>query len=98
MNDIVCLKLITGEEVVAEIVERSNAEDGNTTIQNPVSVVAANGQAGFAPWFPIAKKKEPISIPNRMIIAVASADDGVVDAYSSVFGKIVTPSPQIITG
>lgn len=95
MNDVFVLKLINGDEIIAEV----NNEGGIYVIKNPVALaVDGSGKVGFAPWFPISKKGNEINIDADKVIAISEPATEIRDAYASMFGKIVTPEPQIITG
>jgi hypothetical protein len=90
-------KLITGEEIVAEIVQ----DNGDVLyIKNPLASVLQRGQngpqLGFMPWLAFAEG--PIKIKNEHIISVVDLDNEIKNQYNSIFGSgIMTPTKQLIT-
>ncbi len=91
-------KLITGEEIVAEIVQDNG---DNFVIKNPLSSVLQRGQngpqLGFMPWLAFATGTIEIRLPH--VIAVVELDNEVKNQYNTIFGSgIVTPPNQLITG
>jgi len=83
-NDIVTLKLLTGEEVIACF---ENEKDGEITISKPL-VIAANGEGmGLIPWVMSAM---PTSMPiaaNAIIASMPTADD-VAKQYTEITSSI----------
>ena len=102
--DIVVLKLITGEEILAELVVMNG--DDRTVVRNPVSIAivrGSNGQpnVGFAP-FPLhaeQKKDSNFFFKNSSIAYTYTPAEDFINNYNQVFGSgIVVPSKQLITG
>jgi hypothetical protein len=98
MSRIVGLKLVTGEELVAELVVDS---DDYIFINNPLAAVLQRGQngpqLGFMPWMPFAEGQ--IKIKLDKLVALVEVDNEIKNQYNTIFGTgIVTPSKQLITG
>lgn len=101
--EIIVLKLISNEEVLAEL---KSQDDKEFVLRNPVGVAIVRGSTGqpsvgFAP-FPLhaeQKSETIISIDkSKVIYHYAPAEDFVTN-YNQIFGSgIVLPSKQLITG
>jgi hypothetical protein len=93
MIDVKLLRIITGEEVIAEVV----TEDENTiTIKNGLVVLPSAQNVGFAPWATVIDKEEPdIQLSRDFIVYVVNVDSSVKNKYNQIFGsKLVTPDEK----
>jgi hypothetical protein len=93
MIDVKLLRIITGEEVIAEVV----TEDENTiTIKNGLVVLPSAQNVGFAPWATVIDKEEPdIKLSRDFIVYVVNVDSSVKNKYNQIFGsKLVTPDEK----
>jgi len=61
MKDVKLIRLITGEEIIAEVLDWKN---GILTIQNALVVIPQQGQVGFAPWATVIN----IVLPEKQLI------------------------------
>jgi len=91
-------KLITGEEIVAEVV--SETED-SVSLKNCVASVlqpSRDGRLsfGFVPFG--AMVDGDITIKKDKLLFTAAASDDLKNSYNSMFGGIVTPPKTLITG
>ena len=99
MAELKAFKLASGEEIVAEVVER---DDTYTTIKNPLGCVMQRGQdghpvMGFVPWMQAADS--PFLVKNHMIVIESEVAFEVKNGYNQIFGSgIVVPPKQLITG
>lgn len=99
MAELKAFKLASGEEIVAEIIER---DEVHTTIKNPLGCVMQRAQdghpvMGFVPWMQAADS--PFPIKNQMIVIEAEVASDVKNGYNQIFGTgIVVPPKQLITG
>ena len=101
MSEVKALKLVSGEELVAEIVENT---ENNVTVKNPVATVLQQSRSsegslatGFVPWFHAAQG--PFKINRDKIVCIAEVADEVKNGYNQIFGAgIVVPPQQLITG
>jgi len=93
MIDVKLLRIITGEEVVAELL--SETED-TITVQNGLVVLPTNTGVGFAPWATVISKENPeLTVSKKHIVYVAEVQDDVAQKYNEMFGsKLVTPTPK----
>ena len=101
MNNIRCIKLITGEEVIADI--SFNKTDKIYSLRNPFQIIIVPGrssndtQFGVIP-FPlmIKDKNEVLKISlDHVIYEYEPADDFVSHYYTSTSG-IVTPKTSLL--
>jgi hypothetical protein len=98
MSKLVALKLLSGEELVVEIIAETETE---ITFKNPVSCGlrnTPNGPAlGFLPW--MQASNGPFNIKLDKIVCVAEVAEEVKTGYNQIYGAgIVVPTQQLITG
>lgn len=91
-------KLVTAEEVLGEVVSET---EKFLTLKNPVVVALQRTEdgrmgIGFLPFMPYVS--EPVKIPLEKVVVLEEVDDNMKNQYNSVFGGIVTPPKQLITG
>ena len=93
------LKLVSSEEVLGEVVSETKT---SITLKNIVSVAVQQTEKGpalgFLPFMPYLPKKVEIDFDKKHVILVNEVDEQMENQYNSVFGGIVKPSKQIITG
>lgn len=98
---VVALKLTSSEEVVGEVVE--SVEGSHYIVKNPVVVAIQQGPdgraaLGFLPFMPYTSKEGGFKFHTNHVILVKEVDDQMKNQYNSVFGGIVVPPKQLITG
>lgn len=95
MKDVKLIRLITGEEIIAEVLDWKN---GVLTIQNALVVIPQQGQVGFAPWATVIHPDMPeIGLDMKHVIYSVAVADPVVKQYNEIFGSnIVLPDKQLI--
>ena len=93
MIDVKLLRIVTGEEVVAEVLSET---DDTITVQNGLVVLPTNTGVGFAPWATVISKDEPeITVKKNHVVYVAAVQEDVANKYNEMFGsKLVTPQPK----
>ena len=94
------IKLVSGEELVVEIVLETEEK---IEFKNPVAAVLQRSQStggaalGFMPWMHSADG--PFKIEKINIICIAEVAEEVKNGYNQIFGAgIVVPPKQLITG
>ena len=88
------LRISTGEELVAEIVEENAA---SVTIKNGLVCVPQQSSVGFIPWASVVDKLNPeITVSKQFIVYIAEVDSTVKNKYSEMFGGITTPEKKLI--
>ena len=95
MKDVKLIRLITGEEIIAEVLDWKN---GVLTIQNALVVIPQQGQVGFAPWATVIHPEMPeIGLDMKHVIYSVEVAEPVVKQYNEIFGSnIVLPEKQLI--
>lgn len=96
MSNVKCVRLITGEDVIAEY----SVSNGVVTLENAlrVSMVGgSNGQPnfGFMP-FPLVSNDKKVEIPEDKIVFICDPAEEFLSQYNSVFSNIITPSQGLI--
>ena len=75
MIDVKLLRIVTGEEVIAEFL--SETED-SITVQNGLVVLPTNSGVGFAPWATVISQDKPeITMSKKHIVYVAEVQEDV---------------------
>lgn len=90
MINVKLFRIITGEEVVAEVVSETET---TMTVQNGIVALPTNTGVGFAPWATVISKEKPeITISREHIVYVAEVQEDVAKKYNEMFGsKLITP-------
>ena len=98
MSNIKCVKLITGEDIIADY---SISDDGIVKLENPVQVSMVPTRTGepnfgFIP-FPLPSNDKVIYIRDDKLIFVCEPADEFITQYNSIFGAgIIAPSKKLI--
>jgi hypothetical protein len=103
MANVKGIKLVTGEEVISEVVI---SQDGRFILKNPVQlrvvppqIAGAQPSMGFVPFPNFGTPTENMLIEPLHIVYTYTPDEQIVANYNQMFGSgIITPSKQIITG
>lgn len=101
--EILVLKLVTGEEVLGEVVDTDR--EGVYRLRNPVGIAIVRGadgpNVGFAPFPLHAEQKTGYEIDIRysnVVYSYVPAED-FINNYDQLFGTgIVLPSKKLIVG
>jgi phosphoribosylglycinamide formyltransferase-1 len=73
MIDVKLLRIVTGEEVIAELIEENAS---SITVQNGLVVLPTNNGVGFAPWATVISKEDPeITISKTHVVYVADFEN-----------------------
>lgn len=93
------LKLISGEELLAEVISESKED---IKIKNPIRVVVVPSktdprtpQVGFAPWAEFSEEKS-LTLNKFHVITQMTPIKEFVNQYNSMFGGILAPSQKLI--
>lgn len=97
------MKLVTGEEVIADI---ENSGDNRYKLTNPVQlrmvppqIAGGAPSMGFMPFPSFGKESGVVVIEPLHVVYLYDPVEDIVSNYKSFFSGIVTPSSkQIITG
>ena len=87
------LRIVTGEEVIAELVSES---DTTITVKNGLVVMPTQSGVGFAPWATVIDDNKPeITLSHNHVVYIAEVSEDVSKKYNELFGtKLVTPNEK----
>tara|TARA_B100000035_G_scaffold182371_1_gene155668 strand:+ start:517 stop:861 length:345 start_codon:yes stop_codon:yes gene_type:complete len=96
-NDIIGLKLSTGEEVIARFDKfDSSTKDKTINIIKPtvLTLNPQNGQAMLIPWLMSldVHKSDPVTVSQDQIVAVYKPSKGIADVYMQGSSGIAMPT------
>jgi len=99
MKNVKILKLISGEEILADVSVTSQV----VVLRNPVRVIVMPNkldpktpQVGFAPWAEFSDDKS-FTIDMSHVICIMTPVKEFVNQYNSMFGGLVLPTGNLIT-
>ena len=93
MIDVKLIRIVTGEEIIAEVLSET---DDTITVQNGLVVLPSAQGVGFAPWATVISKDEPeITMSKKHIVYVVETQEDVSKKYNEMFGsKLITPDKK----
>lgn len=93
MIDVKLLRIVTGEEVIAELVSE---DDTTITVKNGLVVLPTNNGVGFAPWATVIDTDNPdITMSKQHVVYVVAVQEDVSKKYNQMFGsKLITPDSK----
>tara|TARA_B100000614_G_C14300499_1_gene391801 strand:- start:279 stop:629 length:351 start_codon:yes stop_codon:yes gene_type:complete len=96
-NDIIGIKLSTGEEVVARFDKfDSSTKDKTLNIVKPtvLTLNPQNGQAMLIPWLMSldAMSSEPVTVSQEQVVAIYKPAKGIADVYMQGSSGIAMPT------
>ena len=92
MMDVKVIRVVTGEEVVAELVSET---DTTITVKNGLVVLPTGQSVGFAPWAAVIDQENPdITVDRKFIVYVAEVDSAVKKKYNDLFGSKLITTPE----
>lgn len=93
------IKLITGEELLGEILPSSEVI---CKVKNPVRIVVMPNKIdpktpniGFAPWAEFSDDKE-FELDKSHVLAIMTPINEFVNQYNTMFGGLVVPKSNLI--
>lgn len=98
MANIKCLKLISGDEVIADIDE---GIEGLVILKKPLQIMMIPNQnnqfgIGLAPFCPYAKD-DMVPLRSGAVLSIFEPETGMLNEYNSRYGSgIVVPESKII--
>lgn len=88
------IRLKSGEDIICDLEKET---DEFLTIANSiVAVPTGQGQIGFAPWSPMAKEKESLTIAKSYTVYITEPNDQIKDQYEGLFSTVITPKKNLI--
>ena len=94
MINVKLLRVVTGEEVIAELVSEG---DTTITVKNGLVVLPTQSGVGFAPWATVIDPDKPeLTVSQDHIVYIAEVSEDVTKKYNELFGdsKLVTPNEK----
>ena len=92
------IKLVTGDDLLAEVTENSIA---TVTFKNPVRIVVVptkdprSPSVGFAPWGEFSQNKEFVIDKSHVVCTMVPIQE-FVNQYNTMFSGILMPDKKII--
>ena len=88
------VRVSSGEDVICNVV---SIEDDYITVTEPiVAVPTGEGQIGFAPWSPLLRETEKISIQMSHVVYISFANDNIRQQYENITSNVITPPEKKI--
>lgn len=88
------VRMQSGEDVICNLVEDT---DDYIVIENAiVAVPTGQGQMGFAPWSPLMKEKETLTVRKSYVVYITDANDNITEQYEGLFSTVITPKKNLI--
>ena len=93
MIEVKLIRVITGEEIIAELVDWS---DGMITVKNGLVVLPNAQGVGFAQWATVINPDKPeVTMSRNHIVYIAEVQEDVSKKYNQMFGsKLITPDSK----
>ena len=90
MIDVKLIRIITGEEIIAELISENAAE---ITVKNGLVVIPNAQGVGFAQWATVIDPERPeVTISRNHIVYIVEVQEDVCKKYNQMFGsKLITP-------
>lgn len=86
------VKLISGEDLITELLDSDDIIVKNPVVMIPVS----KEQIAFQPWLPYAEEKEYL-LKEPQVVIIATPSETIKKEYERMYGSgIVTPTQNII--
>ena len=86
------VRVSSGEDVICNVI---SIEDDYITVTEPIVAVPTGerGQIGFAPWSPLLKEHEELSIQMSHVVYISFANDNIKEQYEAIMGgsNVITP-------
>lgn len=96
------VRLTTGEELLAHVVNEKADADDKIVVSNPVVLVrTSESSLGLMEWLPYAKKPESIELNSAQVVFIIEAADQMVEQYNKLQSQrdtgLVTPEkPKLL--
>lgn len=92
MSNIKLIRMVSGEEVIAKIVETTSE---GVQIESPVILLpAGQGRLAIVPWLPYAETDNMV-IPSKAIAFVVTPKTDLVNEYNTSNSGLIVPDKNI---
>ena len=88
------VRLSSGEDVICNMI--AIEDDYITVTDTIVAVPTGEGQIGFAPWSPLLRENEEVSIQMSHVVYISFANDNIREQYERMFSSVLTPPEKKI--
>jgi len=96
-GNLVTLKLVSGEEVIAKLKSTPSATADYIGIEKALVLMQGPQGLAFGTFFSTAEQKEPINISRDKITSIANINDKIKAEYDRIFSTVKVPDkPKII--
>ena len=88
------VRVSSGEDIICNVI---SIEDDYITVTEPIVAVpmGEQGQIGFAPWSPLLKEGEELSIQMSHVLYISFANDNIKQQYEQVTDKSPLIKPPV---
>lgn len=90
-NEVIGLKLVSGEEIVGKVREEADY----FVVDNPSFIIILQEGAGLVPWPQFSSGKQ-IKLNKHHVIVSFELNPNIVDGYNQKFGGIVTAPAGVL--
>lgn len=94
------IRFLTGEEIIAELIEETNdilkIKNAVRIVVVPSAVEQKNPSVGFAPFLQWTDDKD-LTLNRSHVTVMSNPITEFVNQYNSMFGGLVVPNSKIIT-
>ena len=88
------VRVSSGEDIICNVI---SIEDDYITVTEPiVAVPTGEGQIGFAPWSPLLRETEKVSIQMSHVVYISFANDNIRQQYENITSNVITPPEKKI--
>jgi hypothetical protein len=93
MLNVKLFRIVTGEEVIAEVISE---DDATVTVQNGLVVLPTGQSVGFAPWSPVVDEdNRELVVSRNHIVYVGEISSSIKKKYNEIYGsKLITPEDK----
>mgnify|MGYP001337284636 FL=1 len=93
MLNVKLFRIVTGEEVIAEVISE---DDTTVTVQNGLVVLPTGQSVGFAPWSPVVDEdNRELVVSRNHIVYVGEISSSIKKKYNEIYGsKLITPEDK----
>ena len=93
MIDVKLIRIVTGEEIIAELVSENATE---VTVKNGLVVIPNAQGVGFAQWATVIDPDRPeVTMSRNHIVYIVEVQEDVCKKYNQMFGsKLITPDSK----
>ena len=88
------VRVSSGEDVICNMI--AIEDDYITVTDTIVAVPTGEGQIGFAPWSPLLRENEEVSIQMSHVVYISFANEDIRKQYENITSNVITPPEKKI--